>query len=1335
MSDIPRDPALARLSPSLSGLLILKAVMGGLCSRRMQSALRSTAIPPPRGNTWTRTDLTAALGTLIRLELVDPSGRCRRPLEHELAKRNTALHPALLRSLGAESTPGSRLDTLDLRLRLAVYAGDDAAIADIRHEFARLRTEWDEKENGPFLRVLRGGEFTDLPADAAWAAALPPLAAGVVLDGCLPELLLKGRVAPVLPVLPLSGLGNDAAGASFLRLLFLVLCGRMDEAERLPSAGNAVSETSAAQLRGVCAFFRGRTVEAAQLLREARKRLRPGRKLGLERVPALCLIAALLADESGGGPDEARKLLETSDAFSQLGERGTAAAQTLYSLALGRREQAIGILNDLHAAPGDPVSELLLLAAQVLCGRESDAVRPSVFEILPLVDRLAADILNLKPLGTAAVSAEPLLDLRQLLSVREPWERRLDDVIRLLDAAPHRERRLVWLLHPDSGELEPLEQRGGPKGWSAGRTASLKRLCEQGEDETWLSAQDRRILACVRWSQSWNGLHCVLDRVPSLCAAVGHPLLFRAGDRRPVRLIREDTTLEITGTGQELRLRLSRSVSSPSGGRASELSRCSDDTYCVHVHPPYGAELEAALGPEGLVVPAAGISRVLELVRRSDVSVPLRLHTTGETRKTDPRPVLQLRPLGEGLAVQAAVRPFGPDGPAFVPGRGEIEPTILAGGMLVRGRRVFADEEKALEALCAACPLLVEGSDHEKARRCGPWNFPTLEGALDLLVALGACRAPHGLEWPEGRSLHPRPPLPPSALTLQVQGVGDVFRLEGGLADGPDLSLLLTGTAGRIGNYIPLGEGEFLTLTDRFRELLDRLAVLTEEDRDGARRFRAPAAPALAGLLDEAGLAPLPACAELLTAVREAARLDPLPPAGLRAELRPYQREGFAWLYRLARWAGGACLADDMGLGKTLQAAALLLAEAEAGPSLVVAPLSVCRNWEQELARFAPDLRVYRPGPSPSDRRSLAASLGPGDVLVLSYGLLRSESILADRAWNIIAFDEAQALKNPATRQTKAARSLSARFRLALTGTPVENRLDDLWSLFDIVLPGLLGSLPSFRRRFADSEHPASRTGLRDLVRPFLLRRSKAAVLRELPPCTEQTLEVEFSPEERCFYETLRRQAVDELREQRDLPAGQRRVLILSWLTRLRRACCRPSLADPACTLPGPKSAALTELVEELRAGGHRTLIFSQFTGHLAPTRAELEQAGVKCLYLDGGTPERERAAAVSAFQNGEADVFLISLRAGGQGLNLTAADYVIHLDPWWNPAVEDQASNRAHRMGQERPVTVYRLIVRDSVEENILNLHAAKRRLAADVLDGADAALSEAELLALLGA
>ncbi len=460
-------------------------------------------------------------------------------------------------------------------------------------------------------------------------------------------------------------------------------------------------------------------------------------------------------------------------------------------------------------------------------------------------------------------------------------------------------------------------------------------------------------------------------------------------------------------------------------------------------------------------------------------------------------------------------------------------------------------------------------------------------------------------------------------------------------------------------------------------------------------------------------------------------------PSTLQVELRDYQAEGFRWLARIADWGFGACLADDMGLGKTIQALALLVRRADRGPALVVAPASVCGNWAHEARRFASTLNVHHF--DGSDRERLVPALGPFDVLLCTYGLMQNEvDLLSSQQWSTLVLDESQAIKNPAAKRSKAAKKLPAMFRLAMSGTPIENHLDELWSLFDFLNPGLLGSLNAYRTRFGVgvNQTPEARSRLRRLIRPFILRRTKSQVLDELPRRTEITLSLDISPEEAALYEALRLRAVDAVDEA--AAAGKDgRFALLAQLTKLRRACCSPSLVDPEFGSKGSKLEVFDGLLDELVENRHKALVFSQFVDYLHILRDHLDERGVRYQFLDGSTPTAKRRDITEAFQRGDGDVFLISLKAGGLGLNLTAASYVILMDPWWNPAVEQQASDRAHRIGQSLPVTIYRLVARGTIEEKVLQLHAKKRELADRLLDGAEqgARLSIEEIRALLGA
>lgn len=450
-------------------------------------------------------------------------------------------------------------------------------------------------------------------------------------------------------------------------------------------------------------------------------------------------------------------------------------------------------------------------------------------------------------------------------------------------------------------------------------------------------------------------------------------------------------------------------------------------------------------------------------------------------------------------------------------------------------------------------------------------------------------------------------------------------------------------------------------------------------------------------------------------------------PAGFNGQLRAYQREGLAWLQFLREYGFGGILADDMGLGKTVQILAHIQTEKAAGrmdrPCLIVAPTSTLPNWRRECERFAPDLKVVTlRGGRRVDR---FVGLPEADVALTTYPLLaRDHEHLEKTGYHLLVLDEAQNIKNPITVAAKAARALTARHRICLSGTPVENHLGELWSLFQFLMPGFLGTDADFRRRFRNpiekSGDKEARERLSRRVRPFMLRRTKGQVVKELPPKTEVVETVEFEDPQRDLYESIR-VAMDK--QVRDLIANQgfekSRIQVLDALLQLRQVCCDPRLVKLDSAKRVTASAKLDRLIEMLGVllqDGRRVLLFSQFTSMLDLVEERLKAEGIEWVRISGDTEDRE--TPVRRFQAGEVPLFLISLKAGGTGLNLTAADTVILYDPWWNPAVENQAIDRAHRIGQENPVIVYKLVAAGTIEEKMLEMQARKGDIARSILE-----------------
>ncbi len=718
---------------------------------------------------------------------------------------------------------------------------------------------------------------------------------------------------------------------------------------------------------------------------------------------------------------------------------------------------------------------------------------------------------------------------------------------------------------------------------------------------------------------------------------------------------------------------------------------------------------------------SVGSNSVDSLIR---VDLPPEL--AGPIEPVDAELVLELRPRpGAGLQVSLAMHDdrFRE---LMVPGQPPDTVSCLAESGPVRLQRDLELERTHANEVIERFELQRLSSDG-----LFRWVAESDEIALDLLGSLynGGEHTPRMI-WPEGETIRVRGEITPSALRVQIDDGRDWFGLSGSISlDGREVPLAELLAAVRDNrSLVQVGDREFAKISDAFRRRLQQLGDAVVVER-GALKVADAAVPAVQELISTD--VPLEATArwhESLKRLESLADWTPEKPKHLEATLRDYQLEGYQWLSRLSAWGVGGVLADDMGLGKTVQTLGVLIDRAAGGPALVVAPTSVGDNWVRETERFAPTLspHLYRD----SDRGQLIESAAESDLVIVSYQLLqRDAKRFASRPWHTLVLDEAQFIKNSQTKTSQAIRRVEADWRIGLSGTPLENHLGELWSLFRTISPGLLGSWDRFRNRFADPierhKDDERRQSLARLVRPFILRRTKDKVLKELPPRTEITLQAEFSKAERKRYEDARIAALAELSGAADdeQQAGQKRIRTLAWLTRLRQLACHPRLVDATWKKSSAKLDLLMSLVEELREEDHRALVFSQFVKHLSVIREALDEQGITYQYLDGATPAKERQRRVDAFQNGEGDLFLISLKAGGTGLNLTGADYVIHLDPWWNPAVEDQATDRAHRIGQERPVTVYRLVAEGTIEEQILALHADKRELVAGVLDGTDRA------------
>jgi len=908
-------------------------------------------------------------------------------------------------------------------------------------------------------------------------------------------------------------------------------------------------------------------------------------------------------------------------------------------------------------------------------------------------------------------------------------------------------RRLVWALTLDAdgeiGTIEPMEQSWGARGWTRPRPVTLARVADDDTLPPW----DARVARAIRRDGSRNR-RLVLDRAAAIMALVGHPAVVLAhAPTVPMEVLEATPALEAVREGDRFQLRIVPPMRAPksmedflpaAAKQEAEALRqvtvLQDGARRLRVIRFTPAQQEAAkLIAGGLTVPATAQARLDSTLRTLAGHFQIHADSSGEARERDPESRLraEVAPVGRGISLRLVVTPLGPLGPRLAPAHGRAQLMATIGGDTLVTHRDLAAEQAHVAEVFDALPFLVQqapaGGEHS-------WTLDDPEDALTVIETLPGLAGVIDLEWPRGRALRVLSADLPQ-LAVSVETGSEWFKLVGELhvAEGLVLSLekLVAWAHGHAGRFIAMDHGVYVALTRQLRERLRDLAAVGDGVRDGIR-VPLVATPWLDDVLAGVGIDPDAHFRTRVKRLHIAREADAPLPATLAADLRAYQAEGYRWMMSLADAGFGACLADDMGLGKTLQSLAVLLARAAGGPALVVAPTSVCGNWAAEARRFAPALqvRVYAEG----DRSAIVEEAGAHDLVIVSYNLLQqARRAFCDRSWHTVVADEAQSFKNPSSRRAQAMFALQADCRIALSGTPVENRLAELWAVMRFCNPGLLGSLARFNEHFAN---PIERNGARDprtrlrrMIAPFVLRRTKAQVLDELPSRTELVIRVAPEPAEAAHYEALRRQALSEaeralLRPKRDrkaratLPEPQARIHVLAQLMRMRRAACDPRLVTPETGRPGAKVRAFAELAATLAANGHKTLVFSQFVDFLQLLRQPLDEAGLVCQYLDGATPAAERTRRVAAFQAGEGDVFLISLKAGGFGLNLTAADYVVIADPWWNPAAEDQAMGRAHRIGQQRPVTVYRLITAGTIEQRIVDLHQGKRALAEGVLD-----------------
>ncbi|MDP2237244.1 MAG: DEAD/DEAH box helicase [Bacteroidales bacterium] len=928
------------------------------------------------------------------------------------------------------------------------------------------------------------------------------------------------------------------------------------------------------------------------------------------------------------------------------------------------------------------------------------------------------------------------------IRIKPEYERKLEALIQISQAYKQDEKagsdsRVSYLLNHKDATIQPVLQTRTQNGWSKGRNISLQKIADLDFEN--LLVQDKNFTTTIKDTKSFYGPKYGIDRRLSWRALVGHPHLFSFVDPSiPIELVLVKPSLVVQKKEKKYHFQfdyLPKDFTFPVIKETETRYLFIDidlNTSRILEQMPSGLLRIPETATDLVKKTVAGLSQIVNVFADQQAGGE---NTLVKKQETDSILRVLLTPSGDGLRAQITAKPFGEQPPYCIPGEGAHTVFSQIKNERMQVTRNLNTENEYLTSLLSQ--ISAAGLDIEDQYIL---YFEDPSSALDLLEVLHNCQDICKIEWPEGVKFSFRGAVQLIDLSLNIKKSGNWFDLDGDLRIDEklviDMKTLLEKKRSKGQRFLEISDGEFVRLSDALRRKLDELQSFAFVEKKGLKLSPLMLPAIFDGAEELQGYKYDKAAKEFQKRFDQAQEKNFLIPETLKAELRPYQEDGFYWMARLSEWGAGACLADDMGLGKTVQSIALLLHKASLGASMVVCPASVLPNWLAELNRFAPVLRPVILGNN--GREQTISSLDAFDVLITTYGLLQSEEeLIGEFEWNVVILDEAHVIKNHQTKTFVAASKLKAGSRIALTGTPIQNRMDELWSIFSFINPGLLGNLKSFNSRFAQpaaaNTDSSQKSILKRIISPFILRRLKQNVLDELPPKTEIVLSVELSDLEQGFYEALRQQAIENIKS--DDQPGIALIKALAEITRLRLASCNVQLVDKSLQIPSSKLSVFLELISELSANKHRALVFSQFTSHLSLVKEALDRKKIDYLYLDGSTPIKQRGKLVKDFQQGQIPLFLISLKAGGLGLNLTAADFVIHLDPWWNPAVEDQATDRAHRIGQNRPVTVYRIVAKNTIEEKIIQLHNTKREMAESILQGNDAPskLSINEMIQLL--
>lgn len=889
-------------------------------------------------------------------------------------------------------------------------------------------------------------------------------------------------------------------------------------------------------------------------------------------------------------------------------------------------------------------------------------------------------------------------------------------------------RRIVYFMNGNklSSIVEQVQQEDSF--WEDGRLLSCSILCKEGYES--MDLHDSRIAMGLANKKPWQSDADII--VPNLietgrlfCGVEYLP------DRTPAVIVREKPYIEFCGQGDQIAISSNVKLL-PDGTPRKYTVTNNRTTYTVVSLNPLQKDILAKLLAHNSLPSSAApslrktvesLSGILEVRENvlSDIEakafeseglIAIRIEPVKVGLCTEYRLTLLAIPLRDGIS-------------RLVPAMGEtyVYDEDMAGRMHCVHRNLDREEENYQGFVDYSDQFDLEFSSY---------NVCMLGDERMLLNFLAFCHRNQDryvVEWPNGQMLKFKGILTDNDIDVEVKSDIDWFAVEGNVKIGVDVmgldKLLEACCKESYDGFVRIGENEYVQMTETLRRHIAELdAILTKGER------RKKAVPkylvgVLANCLERMNHKVDSGYREFRDKMKKAYEREINIPEGLQATLRPYQEEGYKWMSRLDEWGAGCCLADDMGLGKTVQTLAFLLSKADKGASLVIAPKSVIPNWVSEVAKFTPQLGAVVLNDA-IDRKRAVDGAGAFSLILCTYGVLTTETeLLSNKQWNVACLDEAHQIKNRNTMVSQAAMNLKANSRIILTGTPLQNHVGELWNLMQFINPGLLGKWTVFRDTYVnamlDEEH---RDMLKEMTQPFILRRTKQQVLQDLPEKIEGIHYVTMNEKEFEVYETMRQRV--ELKFKKGKTKTERSmasaidVSYFEELMKLRLACCHMRLVYDKWKYPSTKVTALMEILETLMdVKDNNILVFSQFVSFLAFIKPELEKRGWDYHYMDGQTPMNKRQTMVEEFQDGRKRLFLSSLKAGGLGINLTHANYVILLDPWWNPAIESQATDRAHRIGQQRCVSVIRLICQQTIEEKILRLHEKKQSMSDDVLDG----------------